>query len=594
MKIIRLSKRIGTLILTLFISISLVSNISVSASDEGAESKKEITVFHTNDVHSRVDNYSKLKAYVDKYDNKLLLDAGDTLHGLSFATLENGSSIVKIMNAIGYDAITPGNHDFNYGYLRLKELGQEANFPILAANIKKDNNSVYDEVMIKEINGIKVGVFGLSTPETTYKTNPTNVEGLDFGDKESIIETSKEMVQKLKDQGADVIIALMHMGIDTASEVKSTDIGENVDGIDLIIDGHSHSNLEDYDSFNNSHDTKIASTGEYLNNIGQVNITIDEEGNKEIEMKSVSMNDLSETSSEVDNLISSIKANQDVILSEVVGKTPIKLDGEREKVRWGHTNLGRLITSAMIDETGADIAMTNGGGIRASIDEGDITKGEVIEVLPFGNYIVTKKIKGSDILTALELGLVEGTGGFTHFAGMEVYGEKYTADDETVRWKINNVVINGELLDENKEYIVATNDFMAAGGDAYGMFKQYPTLNEYSSLDEALIKYISKISDEAIMSIDSENRLIEGEMPEESNNNGEELNNSQNKSQSSPTDTNSNTNNNTNNTANEKSSLKKGSSPKTSDNMDTDKVLCLILACLGAAIALKEAKKEAQ
>lgn len=492
--------------------------------DGYVSSDKEITIFHTNDVHSRVDNYSKFKAYIDNYDNKVVLDAGDTLHGLSFVTLEKGSSIVKVMNEIGYDAISPGNHDFNYGYLRLKELGNEANFNILAANVTKDGNAEFEQNIIKEVDGVKVGVFGLATPETAYKTNPNNVEGLDFGTKESIIETSQEMVNNLEEQGAEVIIGLMHMGIDTSSEVKSTDIAENVEGIDLIVDGHSHSTLDKYEEFNNNHETKIASTGEYLSNLGQVTISIDEEGNKEIDLKSVNMSELTQTDENIDNLINTIKAEQDVILSEEVGETPIKLEGAREQVRWGHTNLGRLITSAMLNETGADIALTNGGGIRASIEEGKITKGDVITVLPFGNYIVTKNMKGSDIIKALEHGLVEGTGSFTHFAGMEVYGEKYTDESGNVRWKVNNVVINGELLDENKTYTVATNDFIAAGGDSYTMFNDYPTLNEYSLLDEALINYISKIDKETILAIDGETRLIEGEMPEDSTDDEEDDN----------------------------------------------------------------------
>ena len=215
-----------------------------------------------------------------------------------------------------------------------------------------------------------------------------------------------------------------------------------------------------------------------------------------------------EEDDEIFNLITNIKDNQQDILNEVVGSTPIELDGFRINVRSGHTNLGRLITSAMINETGADIALNNGGDIRDSIAAGDITKDAVVKVLPFGDYIVTKKLKGSDIVVALEHGMVEGSGAFTHFAGMVVETEKVTDDEGLTRHKVISVKVNGEDIDLEKEYVVATNDFMAIGGDGYTMFSNYPTFNEYSALDESLIKYIEKIGSEGIVAISNEERLI--------------------------------------------------------------------------------------
>lgn len=157
----------------------------------------------------------------------------------------------------------------------------------------------------------------------------------------------------------------------------------------------------------------------------------------------------------------------------VIGKTPITLDGERETNRGGHTNLGRLITSAMLEETGADIALTNGGGIRATIEKGDITKGDVINVLPFGNYIVTKQVKGQDIIDALNFGMDFGAGGFPHFAGMTVEAKKVetTAEDGTTKTKgqVLSILVDGKPIDPNATYTLATNDFMASGGDGYTM-----------------------------------------------------------------------------------------------------------------------------
>ncbi len=251
-----------------------------------------------------------------------------------------------------------------------------------------------------------------------------------------------------------------------------------------------------------------------------------------------------EEDAEISSLITNIKDNQQDILNEVVGSTPIKLEGSRELVRRGHTNLGRLITSAMLNETGADIAITNGGGIRDSIEAGDITKDSVIKVLPFGNYIITKKVKGIDIVAALEHGMVEGAGSFTHFAGITVETKKETDDDGVTRHKVISIKINGEDLDLNKEYILATNDFMAVGGDGYTMLSDYSTLNEYSALDESLIKYIEEIGSEGIIAIDKEERLVVKDISDEAieNDKNDELviNPSEDKGENSNSDNNQN------------------------------------------------------
>ena len=472
---------------------------------------KEIVLFHTNDTHSRVDAFPKVKSYIKAFEgNSLLLDAGDTFHGQSFATLENGSSIAKILSSMGYAAMVPGNHDFNYGQDILKSLGVEANLLLLAVNVKKNGVVAYDDVIIKEVNGVKVGILGIATPETAYKTKPLNVVGLDFGTKESIIADAQAAVDTLKAQGANVIVALAHLGIDPTSDVKSTDIAEAVTGIDVMIDGHSHSTLGKYEEFNASHKTKITSTGNYLESFGEVKITLDNESNVlDVKLRNVLTKDLTEEDTEIKGLIDGIKKGQEPILNEIVGETPINLDGKRENVRSGHTNLGRLITSAMLDETGADIAITNGGGIRDSIKAGQITKGNVIGVLPFGNYIVTKNVKGQDIIDALNATMTKLNGAFPHFAGMKVLAEKYVDEAGNTKWRVVSVEVNGAPIDAEKMYTLATNDFIAAGGDNYNMLGKYPTLNEYCASDEALIKYISKVGGKGIISIDAEVRLQE-------------------------------------------------------------------------------------
>ena len=482
--------------------------------EEGVSGNKEVTLFHTNDTHSRVESFPKMQAYIKAYGSEyLLVDAGDTFHGQTFATLENGKSVAKILNAMNYDAMVPGNHDFNYGQETLTELSKEADITVLADNITKDGKNVFESTMMKEVNGVNVGLIGLATPETAYKTNPVNVVGLDFGTKESIIANPQEKVDALRTQGADVIVVLSHLGIDTTSDIKATDIGEAVTGIDVIIDGHSHSTLAKYADFNATHETKITSTGSYLEAFGKVRVVLNEENEViDVILESVTSSELKEEDTDIRNLIDEIKKGQEPILNEVVGETPIDLDGVRANVRSGHTNLGRLITSAMLDETGADIAISNGGGIRDSIKAGQITKGDVISVLPFGNYIVTKNVKGQDIIDALNATMAELNGGFPHFAGMNVLTEQYEDESGTIRWRVVSIEVNGEEIEADKMYTLATNDFMAAGGDNYTMFGEYPILNEYSALDEALIKYISKVGQEGILAADSEIRLAEAEI----------------------------------------------------------------------------------
>ena len=463
-----------------------------------------ITILHTNDSHGRVkpDNsvigIDTISAIKNSIPNSLLVDAGDTLHGLPFATLNKGADIVNLMKLSGYDLMTPGNHDFNYGYERLLELAAlaeqgEDGFEIISANVLKDDESLLKENSIKEIDGIKVGIFGLTTPETAYKTNPNNVIGIEFFDP---IETAKKQVESLKSQGADIVIALAHIGTDESSEVQSTMIAEAVEGIDVIIDGHSHTKFESgYEAANN---TLIVSTGEYEGNLGKLSLVVDRE-TKEIKVKTASLINKEEAltytpDNTVTEAIKAIDNEQLEILSEVVGNSLVKLDGERANVRTKETNLANLITDAMIYETGADIAITNGGGIRASIDEGKITRGEIISVLPFGNFIVTKYLSGTQIKEVLEHGVrayPESLGGFTQVGGLKfVFDDTRAAGDRVIK-----ITINGKAIDMNKKYLVATNDFLAAGGDEYPCFADVKTENEFKALDEALASYIAHLGD---------------------------------------------------------------------------------------------------
>lgn len=486
-------KRKMSLLLILVLIFSMMG-FGYAAEDDTVK----ITIFHTNDAHARVESsasvvgYAKIAKLVNQEKalnpNVLLLDAGDATHGQTIATLVKGESIVDIYNAVGYDAMTLGNHDFNYGKERVLELEEMANYPFLAANVfNEDGTPFVERYVIKEVSGVKVGVFGLATPETYYKSHPDNTKGLKI---ENPIETAKAMVAELEGK-ADLIVVLSHLGLEPASEFTDRMIAYQVPGVDLIIGGHSHTRFST-GIVNNG--VTIVQTGGYNESLGRIDITW---SNGEIAaidpylIPAASVAELAEDEA-VKNLITELKGEQDVVTSVVVGSTPVELVGTRELVRTGETNLGNLITQAMLHVTGADVAITNGGGIRASIDVGDITVGEVSTVLPFGNYIVTKSITGADLLKAIEHGLTDypnQMGAFPHLAGIRVQFDP----SMEVGKRVVTAMVNGKAIDPAQSYLVATNDFMAAGGDDYQMFKAYPEAGLFMALDEALVKYIKEV-----------------------------------------------------------------------------------------------------
>ncbi len=471
--------------------------------EPAVDEEVKITIVHTNDTHARVveDGYAgniglaKVATIIEnekaENPNTLVLDAGDALHGQTIATLNEGESIINVFNAMGYDAMTAGNHDFNYGKERLLELADMADFPILAANVYAANyENFLPEYVIKEVGGVKVGIFGLATPETKFKSHPKNTEGLEFFD--SVI-IAKLMVAELESK-TDVIVALSHLGMDPSSIERSDIVAENVDGIDLIVDGHSHTVLEEGMMIR---DTMIVQAGEYDKYVGIVEMVVKGKEVKSITPRLVSaeVGVALEAHPDVMEVISEVEEANALITEVVVGSTEIELNGAREFVRTGETNLGNLITDAMVDFTGADVALTNGGGIRDSIAVGDITVGDVITVLPFGNYVVTIDVTGAELKEALEHGYSaypESLGAFPHISGMEVVIDP----SQEVGSRVVEVMVNGEELDMEATYSLATNDFLAAGGDDYTMFGDNELTALYPGLDEILIEYIKEYGTE--------------------------------------------------------------------------------------------------
>ncbi len=470
--------------------------------EQALQEEARFIIFHTNDTHARVSDkagsrigFAKMKALIDAERKKpnqgvLVFDAGDTLHGTSFATLSKGESIMDILNIIPYDAMAPGNHDFNYGYKRLLELARKAKFPLLSANVLKEgsNRTVLPQYKIIKKNGVRFGVFGLSTPETAYKTHPKNVKGLVF---QNPIEAAKRVVAVLEKKGVDVIIGVGHIGIDKETEITSEKIAEAVPQIDLFVDGHSHSALPTGKKINK---TLIVQTGEYLKNLGKVVLVYAPDGSITIEAGLIPADTTEqvEKNASIETLVTKIVEKNKALLNKVIGTTAVLLHGERAVVRAGESNLGNLITQAMQRKSSADVVLTNGGGIRASIAIGDITKGSVNAVLPFGNNLVVLEVTGAQLKQALENGIrtyPSPAGAFPHIAGMRVVFGKNN--------KVKSMTLNdGRPIEEKKTYVLATNDFIAAGGDGYAMFENARKLGEYENLDEILIDEIANYGTE--------------------------------------------------------------------------------------------------
>lgn len=492
-----LSLLLVTIMVLSCINIAFAVDLTTTSTPTGV---KKITIIHTNDTHSRVKNesgaigFAKIASIVkqarEQNPNTLVLDAGDTLHGMPIININKGENAVKILNAAGYDLMTIGNHDYNYGQDRLKELKELLDFNILSANILDANgNYVFTPYEIKEIDGVRIGIFGLTTPETAYKTSPANVVGITFEDP---IETSKKMVAELKDK-VDVIIALTHIGLDKSSVVTSSDIAEKVDGIDIIIDGHSHTELKEGLVVNN---TLIAQTGEYGKSIGFVQIEVT---NGVITSKIANLMLEADTKEivpdeKVMNLITQIDEENKPALSKIVAKSDIDLDGARENVRTKETNLGNLAADAVRYAAKSDIGFVNGGNIRISIKAGDVSFGDTAALFPFGNTIKVIEMTGSEVKEALEnsvSGYPATFGGFLQVSGLKFKFNK----DKPLGSRVEELIIGGILIDspETKSQIftVAVNDFLAIGGDNYKVMIGKKVVSEIGTYEEVFAAYLN-------------------------------------------------------------------------------------------------------
>ena len=517
-----ITKNLLSLILVTLLLFGTFPIGAMAASEDKESIETIINILHTNDIHGRiyqVDENNSGMIGIDKIaeikkntENAILVDIGDAIHGLPIVNMNKGQNAIELMVAAGYNVMTPGNHDYNYGSAILSELAAIASnegLEIISSNTfdKETGQNFLPTTKIIEVDGIKVGFFGLTTVTISTSTNPVHVESLEF---KAYKEASENAIAELKDNDADIIVALAHVSryeieeLITALDVKP----------DLIIDGHDH--------ILNSmivEDVLIAQIGQYQENLGQISITLNSDG--EILDKTetvIHQVDTEEIEGDADVKALAEVMKQSVLdhYSEIVASSEVFLSSERGTndgktlgLRNSEQALGNLVADSMRIVWDIDIAIINGGGLRADIRPGEITKGDINSVLPFGNVLIIKAATPKALKDIMENGLRFApvtSGGFPQISGMNVvYDQAKPVGEKVISITINDRAL--DFADDTTIYTLATNDFMANGGNEYTAVQALETLAELGSLDEVFEEYIVSLPN---MTITEDVAMIEG------------------------------------------------------------------------------------
>lgn len=521
-------------LLGLFLALAML--MTGVAMAEGTEPvfTQDVVVLFTSDVHCGVDQgfgYAGLAAVRDnlaKTNHVLLVDNGDSIQGEPIGTMTTGESNIELMNAVGYDIATIGNHEFDYGMDRFLELTKKANFPYISANFMHNDELVFAPYVIKEFDGVKIAFVGITTPKTTTSSTPKYFQDEtgkfvytfcqdETGEK--LYAAVQKAVDDARAEGATYVVAMAHLGIEGESAPwMSTDVIANTTGINALLDGHSHSILEQEKVKNkDGEEVLLAACGTKLQAIGYLRISA-KDGSMATGLykwdtsNAVSLPDLIGLDNEVATKVNEAMDTLNEKLGEVVAKSAVDLvisDPETDVriVRTAETNLGDLCADAYRDQSGADIAFVNGGGIRVKIAAGDITLNDILKVHPFGNALCVVEATGQQILDALEWGsrvVPKETGGFLQVSGLTYEIHTYiesscTADENGLftgvagEYRVKNVKVGGEDLDVNKTYTLACHDYLLKNaGDGFTMFQQDTLLQDSVKLDnQVLIDYIT-------------------------------------------------------------------------------------------------------
>lgn len=505
-------RKFFTMLLQCVIVIGMVG-VSTPAHVSAETAEPSIVIFYTGEYYGNLENTGTeigmdvvsaiVKTQKEKTPATFLLDGGDAIHGTFFTNYTKGQSAIEIMNAAGYDAMTLGNHEFDFGFAQLLELARNAKFPMLTQpTVFAENDPLLHMVML-ERGGYKIGVFGLTTPATKQISSAGEI---DFGSPSTLIDHAQEAARTLRENGADVVICLSHignsdnLGRDSGSVM---DIAETVLGIDVIIEGHS----EDEADQSNAHTPVLFTEGS--DSVGVIKI-YDQQGEFNIETEVIRKSDTDrvEPDATTTKVIEKWREKIDKVGKEVIGVSAASLqDFEKPVIRAKESAIGNLVADALRETSGTEIAFINGGNIRAPLNIGDVTWSDVNSILPFSNYILATKVKGSIIRETLEhsaeLRGTEHAGGF-----MQVSGLTYTINpNNPTGEKVTEITVGGQSLDDEKEYSLALPDFIANGGDGYTMLQE-PFADAVSKGDvtASFAEYIKKNGDQVTKEL--EGRIV--------------------------------------------------------------------------------------
>ena len=484
----------------------------------------KLVVLHTNDTHGHPVRFFKYPApnvgglparatlvrqIRDRNRNILVLDAGDLNTGRVESNFFKAKPDIEGFNYIGYDAMAVGNHEFDNPVCVLRDQMELAHFPFLSANVKtRDGKYLARPYMIKQFGEFKAAIFGLTTKETETTGNPENIKDLIFEDE---VEVAKKLVPMLKKE-ADVVIALVHMGIYPFCSKGSKRLASEVSGIDLIVDGHTHTRLDCpilIKSTGSDHKTIIVQAWKWGLVLGRVDLWIQNKRVTDFTFEAIPVNlktvEKKRNGSKAYHFIGKeIRKDQSLsrllqpyldkvesLLSEVIGHA----EGTffEKGSRAGETALGDMVADSMLWYTkhlGVDFAIQNGGGIRADLPEGRIMRGLIHEILPFDNSVVMLTLKGSDVLSLFDYfaTVYRGRGALPQVSEGLNFTINYAAG------RCEGILINGKPIDPNRTYKIATNSYLANGGDGYKVFLEAVGRFESSRFQrDVFIEYIKSL-----------------------------------------------------------------------------------------------------
>ncbi len=508
------------------------------AAETEPEVPQDIVILVTSDIHCGVaKNFSLvgLEQIRDTMeangDYTILVDDGDAVQGELIGSLTQGEAIISLMNDIGYDVVIPGNHEFDYGMDQFMKLTEEADFPYISCNFRKDGELVFDPYYIKEVNGKKIGFVGVTTPETINSSTPVYFQDEDgnfiydfCADKsgEMLYDAVQNAVDAVRAEGVDYVFLMAHLGnSDTAAPWTYADVVSNISGVDGVLDGHSHDTDQVTMLDKDGNEVFRMGVGTKMAGIGCVRIS-GEDGSISHELlgwnNAPAMPDLLGLENNMTAPMAELDTEFKEVLQTVVGKTEVDLtivdpeavDGTGAPIRIirrAETNLGDLCTDAYRTGAGADVAMLNGGTIRASIAAGDITNNDLLTVLPYVNKLTVLEATGQQILDALEWGAhstPDEFGGFLQVSGLtyeiHTYIPNSCEEDEhgmfvgvNGEYRVKNVMIGGEPIDLEKTYTLVSTDYTLENeGDGFTMFKDCNIIQSGVLLDtQVLIDYVT-------------------------------------------------------------------------------------------------------